>query len=71
MDGSGCDAGESSSGRISETGKRFRVVLHVDGRRLELKEFIHDMVGGSVAGLVEALRGVDHPRSIKLEIDRR
>ena len=49
---------------------RFRVRLVVDGRELPLKPFIHEMIGGAVMGLVDGLKGVEHPLRIELEVER-
>ncbi len=65
------EGGGSSSGRTADTGLRFRVELEVDGRRVELKEFIHDMVGGAVVGLLGGLRGIEDPKRIRIDVTRR
>ena len=57
-------------GGRSDRGVAFAVTLDVDGARIDLKEFLHDVLGGAVAGLVEHLRGVDAPRDIKLRVER-
>ena len=37
-------------------GPEFKVELSVDGQRLPLKAFLHDVIGGSISGLVDGLR---------------
>lgn len=58
-------------GRVAPHGVAYAVVVEVDGRRLELKEFLHDMLGGAVAGLLEGLRDVGTPRRIRIDVERR
>lgn len=52
-------------------GPEFKVELTVDGRRLPLKAFLHDIIGGSVAGMVRGLEGTDALREIDIRIRRR
>ena len=54
----------------SDTGLEFEVDLRVDGHSIPLKEFIHDMVGGAVCGLVSGLRGVDGPEAVEIRVRR-
>jgi hypothetical protein len=57
-------------GVISSRGVRFAVKVEVDGTSIELKEFLHDVIGGAVDGLLAGLRAVDHPKSIKVDVTR-
>jgi hypothetical protein len=50
---------------------RYAVKVTVDGRSLELKEFLHDVIGGAVDGMVRALRDVDAPRTIRVDVTRK
>jgi hypothetical protein len=57
-------------GKKSDRGVRYATTLTVDGVAVDLKEFLHDVLGGAVAGLVEGLRGVDAPKTIDLRVER-
>ncbi len=51
--------------------RRYEVKLVVDGRPVDLKDFLHDLLGGAIFGLCEGLRGVDDPREVTFEVKRR
>jgi hypothetical protein len=57
-------------GRLRPRGTRYAVKAVVDGRELEFKEFLHDLIGGAVDGMLEGLRDVDAPKSIRLDVER-
>jgi len=57
-------------GAYGDRGATWAVEITVDGARLELKEFLHDVVGGAVDGLLSGLRGVDRPTSIRIDARR-
>ena len=61
---------KKGGGRIRASGVKYAVVIEVDGVRLDLKEFLHDVGGGSVDGLWAGLRGVDAPRRIRVDVER-
>ena len=46
----------------------FEVSLDVDGEKVGLNEFASSMLSKGVIGLVSALRGVDDPKQISLNI---
>jgi hypothetical protein len=58
-------------GAVKPEGVRYAVEVRVDGRKLALKEFLHDVIGGAVDGMVGALRGVDAPRTIRVDVTRK
>ena len=60
----------SGRGRLAEEGQQYRVRLQVDGRDIPLKEFLHDMLGGAVTGLMSGLRDVDGAQIIRIEAER-
>jgi len=66
------DAGTPArdDGRYSESGETFAVRLRADGREIPLKVFLHDLLGGSLVGLAEGLRGVDRPSVLEIEVRR-
>ncbi len=54
-----------------DRGNSWQVEVSVDGKSVPLyKQFIHDMIGASVDGLVEELRGVDTPLEINVRVVR-
>jgi hypothetical protein len=55
---------------VAPQGLAYAVTIRVDGRALELKEFLHDVVGGAVVGMLAGLRGVDDPRRIEVDVRR-
>jgi hypothetical protein len=55
---------------VASQGIKYAVVIEADGRTLELKEFLHDVIGGAVTGLLEGLRGVDAPRRVRVDVRR-
>lgn len=61
---------EKGGGSVTERGMRWEVVVDVDGKSLPIKEFLHDMIGGTVVGLLTALRGVDAPKRVRLDVRR-
>lgn len=58
-------------GQVADHGNTYAVRIIVDGRALPLKEFLHDMIGGAVHGLVGGLRGVSEPTEVAIEVTRR
>ncbi|MEZ6194350.1 MAG: hypothetical protein R3F20_01275 [Planctomycetota bacterium] len=52
-------------------GPRYKVELVVDGERMPLRSFIHDVVGGTVQGLVAGLKGAEGADRIEIRIERR
>lgn len=46
-----------------------RTVLNVDGERIALNRFAQEMLSGGVLGMIKALRGVEDPHKIVIEID--
>lgn len=58
------------AGDVSDRGARFAVRLRVDGREVELKAFLHDMIGGAAMGLVSGLRDVRDPGHVVIEVRR-
>ena len=61
---------KKGGGTVTERGIRWEVVVDVDGKSLPIKEFLHDMIGGTVVGLLTALRGVDAPKRVRLDVRR-
>ena len=57
-------------GGVGDRGVRYAVQVRVDGRELALKEFLHDVIGGSIDGMLRALREVDEPRNIRIDVTR-
>jgi hypothetical protein len=57
-------------GEVRDAGTTFAVRIEIDGRPLVLKEFLHDMIGGAVHGLVSGLRDVESPRTIRIDVTR-
>jgi hypothetical protein len=57
-------------GSVQPRGTRYAVKAVVDGRELELKEFLHDLIGGAVDGMLGGLRDVESPRTIRLDVTR-
>jgi hypothetical protein len=47
------------------------VKLHVDGKPVELNEFVVKLLGGTIAGAVTSLRGIKKDwREIRIEVTR-
>lgn len=44
--------------------------LQVNGREIELNDFVQSFIGKAVIGMVQSLRGVDDVQKIHLEISR-
>lgn len=53
---------------MTDRGVRHAVEVSVDGTPLPLKEFLHDILGGTVVGLVSALRGGSPAREIVVTV---
>ncbi|MCB9832450.1 MAG: hypothetical protein H6807_08240 [Planctomycetes bacterium] len=53
------------------SGPRYRVQLRLDGEVLPLKSFIHDLIGGSVMGMLEGLKATDEVTTVELRIEKR
>lgn len=52
-------------------GDQWAVEVQVNGESVPLiKPFIHDMIGGSMEGLLAALRGVDSPDQLQIRAVR-
>ncbi len=52
-------------------GPRYRVQLRVDGEVLPLKAFIHDLIGGSLMGMLEGLKATDDVDVVEIRIEKR
>jgi molybdopterin-guanine dinucleotide biosynthesis protein B len=48
--------------------KQHRLVVHLDGKRLPMKEFVQDFIIGSILGMLATLRGWKQPRKIDIQI---
>jgi hypothetical protein len=57
-------------GSVQPRGTRYAVKAVVDGKELELKEFLHDLIGGAVDGMLQGLRDVEAPKTITLDVTR-
>jgi hypothetical protein len=57
-------------GRVRPEGTRYRVEVVVDGRKLALKEFLHDLIGGAIDGMLRGLRDVESPRRVRVDVRR-
>jgi hypothetical protein len=57
-------------GAVRPTGVFFSVEIVVDGKKLELKEFLHDLIGGSITGMLAGLRDVETPRKVRVDVTR-
>lgn len=54
----------------TELEPRFRVRVVIDGREHTLRPFLHNMLGASCMGLVEALKDVHNPGKLVIEVER-
>lgn len=66
----GAPRAKKGGGEVRAAGVKYAVVIEVDGVRLDLKEFLHDVVGGAVDGLLGGFRGVESPRRIRVDVER-
>jgi hypothetical protein len=57
-------------GSVSPRGTRYSVEVRVDGKKLELKEFLHDLIGGAIDGMLGGLREVENPRTVRVDVER-
>jgi hypothetical protein len=64
------DRPRKGGGQVRDRGARYAIKVRVDGKPLELKEFLHDVIGGAVDGMLGALRDVEAPRSITIDVTR-
>jgi hypothetical protein len=55
---------------VGPRGVRFAVEIAADGRKLELKEFLHDVIGGAIFGMLDGLRDVDDPKTLEIDVTR-
>lgn len=60
--------GTPKDGDVTDRGQRFAVTVRVDDRELPLKLFLHDMIGGSIVGLLSGLRDAEARRRIEIEV---
>jgi hypothetical protein len=63
--------GRKGGGAVAPEGVEYAVVVEVDGRKLVLKEFLHDVIGGAVDGMLRALRDVDAPKHVRVDVTRK
>ncbi|MBM4025104.1 MAG: hypothetical protein FJ280_06790 [Planctomycetes bacterium] len=47
-----------------------RTELQVNGRKVDLNDFVQRFLGQAVIGMVQSLRGVEEVQTIRLEISR-
>ncbi|MEE9391257.1 MAG: hypothetical protein V3W41_02000 [Planctomycetota bacterium] len=61
------------SPRPDSDGPKIKVELSIDGQRLPLKAFLHDVIGGSIVGMVEGLRdpGQKPLQTIEIRVQQR
>jgi len=57
-------------GSVRPQGVRYAVEVRVDGKKLELKEFLHDLIGGAIDGMLSGLREVEAPKSLRVDVTR-
>jgi hypothetical protein len=57
-------------GTVGPEGVHFSVEVVVDGKKLVLKEFLHDVIGGTVYGMLSGLRDVESPRTLRIDVTR-
>ncbi len=60
--------GTPKDGDVTDRGHRFAVTVRLDDRELPLKLFLHDMIGGSIVGLLSGLRDAEARRRIEIEV---
>ena len=48
-----------------------RVELKVNGKEIELNNFVESLISQTVIGMVESLRGVGHVETINLKISKK
>ena len=62
---------QPSAGQVGTHGRQFAVTIRVDGATVPLKAFLHDLIGGSVTGLLRGLHNVaDDPTTVEVEVRR-
>jgi len=57
-------------GAVSDTGFHYAVEVQLDGNTLPLKTFLHDMIGGSVMGLLSGLRDGEAQKEVQIRVRR-
>lgn len=48
-----------------------RVELKINGKEIELNNFVESLISQTVIGMVESLRGVGHVETISLKISKK
>ncbi len=54
--------------RFLKNRKRSRIVVHLDGRRLPMNEFVQDIVINTLQGMLSSLRGWKPPKSLQINV---
>ena len=47
------------------------VKLEINGKEIELNEFVQNMISGTIRGMVKSLRDVDDIETIDLEVSKK
>ncbi|MCA9321423.1 MAG: hypothetical protein KDB53_11840 [Planctomycetes bacterium] len=55
----------------SQRDPRYDVQLSVDGEPAPLRAFVHDVFGGAILGMVQALRGCENAREVTIRVVQR
>lgn len=58
---------------VCETSQKptVRVELKINGKEIELNNFVESLISQTVIGMVESLRGVGHVETISLKISKK
>ncbi len=48
--------------------KKFNATVHLDGKRLPMKDFVRDFLVGGIYGMLSTLRGWESPKKIDIQI---
>jgi molybdopterin-guanine dinucleotide biosynthesis adapter protein len=48
--------------------KKRKILVHLDGKKLPMKDFVGDFLMGGIKGMLSSLRGYDKPRTVSIHI---
>lgn len=50
------------------TDRQYDMQLEVNGKEVRIKDFVQEVISGSIVGMVRSLKGIEEPQTIDLTI---
>jgi hypothetical protein len=60
------EAGGEGMGEYTD--RKYDMHLEVNGKEVRIKDFVQEVMSGSIVGMVKSLKGTDEPQTIDLTV---